>query len=145
MDENLTLAKKPEAGTTVLHWQGKFRGLEFAPFHFRFEIVASPSVVDSKDRKVQLPVLRPSSPDDAAQQAEAAAHRDIAILRAIVANPKATIRNAGLTTGTSKSAIERRMTALSKSKSIEKDLLYRWQLTKSGAEKLSKISVIDDP
>ena len=31
VDANLTLAKRSDTGNTVLHWQGKFRGLEFQP------------------------------------------------------------------------------------------------------------------
>jgi len=37
VDGNLTAAKNDN--TTELHWQGKFRGVEFAPMHFMLQTV----------------------------------------------------------------------------------------------------------
>jgi hypothetical protein len=57
VDGNLIL--RNDAKIVTLHWQGKLRGLEFAPKPFRLEICDSPKLVDAKGRRVQLPVMRP--------------------------------------------------------------------------------------
>ncbi|RYB01301.1 AAA family ATPase, partial [Lichenibacterium ramalinae] len=61
VDGNLTLWRRSEgpAGIVELHWQGKLRGLEFAPIPFRFEITSSPEVTDAKGREVSLPTMLP--------------------------------------------------------------------------------------
>ena len=45
MDGNFTAAKTDS--TTELHWQGKFRGVEFAPMHFMLRTVTHQELVDS--------------------------------------------------------------------------------------------------
>ena len=139
VDGNLSLASGPSSGQTRLHWQGKYRGLEFTPRHFRFEIFESPLVVDKKGRCVRLPVLRPCTPDDADRAAEGNVERSIQVLRAMEANPKATIRELGLATGISKSSAGRTLVELVKLKLIEQKL-GRWSLTRRGRDELKEIS-----
>jgi hypothetical protein len=50
VDGNLTAAKKD--GTTELHWQGKFRGVEFAPMHFALKTKTHEDLKDSKGRLI---------------------------------------------------------------------------------------------
>jgi hypothetical protein len=46
IDGNLTAAKTDT--TTELHWQGKYRGVEFAPMHFMLRTVTHETLKDSK-------------------------------------------------------------------------------------------------
>jgi hypothetical protein len=48
VDGNLTAAKTDN--TTELHWQGKFRGVEFAPMHFMLRTVTHQLLKDSRGR-----------------------------------------------------------------------------------------------
>ena len=48
VDGNLTAAKKDS--TTELHWQGKFRGVEFAPMHFALKTKTHEDLKDSRGR-----------------------------------------------------------------------------------------------
>jgi hypothetical protein len=50
VDGNLTAAKNDN--TTELHWQGKFRGVEFAPMHFMLKTVTNERLKDSKSRLI---------------------------------------------------------------------------------------------
>jgi AAA domain len=50
VDGNLTAAKTDN--TTELHWQGKFRGVEFAPMHFMLRTVTHDRLKDSKGRLI---------------------------------------------------------------------------------------------
>ena len=50
VDGNLTAAKTDS--TTHLHWQGKFRGVEFAPMLFMIKTVTHERLKDSKGRKI---------------------------------------------------------------------------------------------
>jgi hypothetical protein len=50
VDGNLTAAKTDN--TTELHWQGKFRGVEFAPMHFMLRTVTHERLKDSKGRSI---------------------------------------------------------------------------------------------
>jgi hypothetical protein len=50
VDGNLTAAKTDSA--TELHWQGKFRGVEFAPMHFALKTVTHEELKDSKGRLI---------------------------------------------------------------------------------------------
>jgi hypothetical protein len=48
VDGNLTAAKTDN--TTELHWQGKYRGVEFAPMHFMLRTVTHEDLKDSRGR-----------------------------------------------------------------------------------------------
>jgi AAA domain len=50
VDGNLTAAKTDS--TTELHWQGKFRGVEFAPMHFMLKTVTHERLKDGKRRLI---------------------------------------------------------------------------------------------
>jgi hypothetical protein len=140
VDGNLSLTKKG-AGTT-LHWQGKFRGLEFQPVPFRFEIVASPDVIDKKGRQVQLPVLVRSTEEALAQQAEAEGHQDVRLLQTILKFPGATTRAWAISSGVPHGSISRKLPALERAKLIEKNLNNQWVLTRTAKLKLKDLGCI---
>ena len=50
VDGNLTATKTDN--TTELHWQGKFRGVEFAPMHFMIRTVTHERLKDSRGRLI---------------------------------------------------------------------------------------------
>jgi hypothetical protein len=50
VDGNLTAAK--DESTTELHWQGKFRGVDFPPLFFQIKTVTHERLKDSKDRLI---------------------------------------------------------------------------------------------
>lgn len=50
VDGNLTAARTDS--TTELHWQGKFRGVEFAPMHFMLRTVTHERLKDSRARLI---------------------------------------------------------------------------------------------
>ena len=57
VDGNLTCIK---TGTVAeVHWQGKFRGCDFAPIGFQLETVYAPSLVDSKGRSIPTVMATP--------------------------------------------------------------------------------------
>jgi hypothetical protein len=50
VDGNLTVAKTESK--TELHWQGKFRGVDFAPMYFQIKTVTHERLKDSQDRLI---------------------------------------------------------------------------------------------
>jgi hypothetical protein len=56
VDGNLTAAKNDN--TTELHWQGKFRGVEFVPMHFMLETVTHERIKDSKGRTIPTVICK---------------------------------------------------------------------------------------
>lgn len=133
VDGNLTLSKVGDL--TKLHWQGKLRGLEFKPALFKFEILSSPDVIDAKGRQVELPVLRPTTEEDAERREEAAVNADAALLRAMDAEPGGTIRGWAVAAKLSKSAIDRALPRLAAER-LTKKTLGKWQITDAGRKAL---------
>jgi AAA domain len=87
VDANLTAAKTDN--TTELHWQGKFRGVEFAPMHFMLRTVTHPRLKDSKGRLMPTVIsewISDQAKDDIAKQRVSDEDQ---ILALIEADPKA--------------------------------------------------------
>jgi hypothetical protein len=137
VDGNLTLRKLTH-GHVELHWQGKFRGVEFEPILLRLEMLGSPRVRDNKGRQVQLPAIRPSNPDDVEACEKASTNRDVALLRSVAENPAGTIRAWAAAAGISRSAVDRRLKTLAspaKGKLVARTL-DKWELTGAGRKAL---------
>jgi hypothetical protein len=62
VDGNLTCAKTDSVVT--MHWQGKFRGPDFAPLPFQLHTVTTDRLRDSKDRLIPSVVATPLSDKD---------------------------------------------------------------------------------
>jgi hypothetical protein len=90
VDGNLTLSKQAP-GVTGLHWEGKLRGVEFPAHLFRFEPLSSPSVIDKQGRQVLIPLLKPTTAVDLEQRQEAQVNVRVALLKAMIAEPKGSI------------------------------------------------------
>jgi hypothetical protein len=131
VDGNLTLWKHAESGVVQLYWQGKLRGLEFQPRHFRFEIAGAPTILDAKGREVQLPTLRPTTTQAADEKRKDDAEISRDLLRAMSANPNATLEGWGLAIGRAKGSVSKRLQALAAEDLVEKTL-DRWALTAKG-------------
>lgn len=129
VDGNLTLTKA--GGLIKLHWQGKLRGLEFSPALFRIEHASSPDVVDAKGRQVELPVMRPTSEDEAERLEQARINSDIALLRAMIPGPGRSIRAWATASGLSKSAVHRALSKLATERMVQKSL-GKWTITPAG-------------
>ena len=87
IDGNLT-AKRDDSAVEV-HWQGKFRGPDFAPLSFQMRTVTHERLKDRKGRL--LPTVVACFLSDAAQRemATVARSREDALLKILAANPTA--------------------------------------------------------
>jgi len=132
-DGNLTL-RRGDGGVTELHWQGKIRGVEFEPAMFRFELLTSPEVKDVKGREVQLPVLRPVSAADAAEREKVAVNKDVALLKAMAADPSASIDTWAASTRISATSVKRVLARLAMpgAGKLVTNALGKWAITPAG-------------
>jgi archaellum biogenesis ATPase FlaH len=130
VDGNLTLSKA-DGGAIKMHWQGKLRGVEFDPLFFKIELASSPDVIDAKGRQVQLPVMRPATEADAEQREQAEISTDLALLRAILAEPTATQAAWGIAISKSKQVVNKKLQKL-KSDRLVDVVLGKWSLTDRG-------------
>jgi AAA domain len=73
VDGNLTAIKNEMA--IKVHWQGKFRGLEFDPINFQLKAVTSDRLKDAKGRSIWTVYAKYLS-DEAEEQIAASARRD---------------------------------------------------------------------
>jgi hypothetical protein len=73
VDGNLTAMKSDSLVT--LHWQGKFRGPDFAPIPFTLKTVTTAKLKDSKDRLIPT-VIAESLTEQEQHAAEASSHND---------------------------------------------------------------------
>ena len=90
VDGNLTAAKTDS--TSELHWQGKFRGVEFAPMHFTLKTVTHERLKDSRGRLMPTVICEWIS-DTAQEEIRALKTVDEdRLLALIAANPKASLR-----------------------------------------------------
>jgi hypothetical protein len=129
-DGNLTLWA--EDGCIKLHFN-RVRGPEFEPLHFRIEKLSSPDILDDEGRQILLPVLRPMCATTVENRKDAAAKTNIALSKAMVANPKGTMTDWGRTIGLSRQAVEKKLQRLAtKEKLVERGLDDKWRLTKKG-------------
>jgi hypothetical protein len=87
VDGNLTAAKKD--GATELHWQGKYRGVEFAPMHFALRTKTHEDLKDTRGRLMPTDICEWIS-DTAKEEIAARAVSDQDQLLAFIdADPKA--------------------------------------------------------
>jgi hypothetical protein len=78
-------------GIVEMHWQGKFRGPEFAPVPFELEIVRTPKLVDSKGRELPTICARPLSASEQAGREDTAGSDERALLLAMAGHPGSSI------------------------------------------------------
>jgi AAA domain len=97
VDGNLTCWKTDS--TVSLHWQGKFRGPDFAPITFELKTVTSPNLLDSKGRSIPSVIARVLS-DQERVRAEASSSTDEdALLLAIADTERASLAGLAMALG----------------------------------------------
>jgi hypothetical protein len=138
VDGNLTLWKNPATGFVRLYWLGKLRGLDFEAAMFRFEEASSPDLLDVKGRQFLLPTMRRVSADAAEQRDYAEADIDIALLRAMAADPDASQAEWALSINRAKSSVNARLQKLKRGKYVGQELGCKWRLTPKGIQEAGR-------
>ncbi|MGY3610445.1 MULTISPECIES: AAA family ATPase [unclassified Bradyrhizobium] len=133
VDGNLALAKKGER-TSELHWQGKFRGPEFARITFDLPEVRVPTLVDSRGRQIPTVMARTVSDGELAARAALATKEDREMLVTIRANGKRSLTELGEELGYGDGAKRKAQTVTDRLKRAGFILfeLDEWKLTKKG-------------
>ena len=135
VDGNFTLLRD-ENGLYAFHWLGKIRGLPFDPLHFRIDRMDCPDVITIDGDRVKMPVMFPIGEDELEARQEAFAGRDLALLKAMAADPAGSERKWALATGMNRRAVQGALSAMKAERLVTKKL-RRWRLTKEG-ERIAK-------
>jgi AAA domain-containing protein/Toprim domain-containing protein len=125
-DGNLT-CRRTETVTEV-HWQGKFRGPEFAPIHFILRSVTSGRLKDSEGRLIYTVIAEPASEQAQEEISKAVAADNIAVLKAVEADAGISLAGIAKVCGwqtrageADRSKAQRRVRSLEKKKLVERD------------------------
>ena len=136
MDGNLTA--RNDDGSVEFHWQGKFRGPDFAPFSFELQQVTHQLLKDQRGRSLPTIIARHLS--DTAKESIAKANdaSQIELLKLIAKHPKASLTDLANMLGWKmkdgqpyKMRAKRGIAELQKAKLIKK-VFGKWELTKDG-------------
>jgi AAA domain len=95
VDGNLVC--KRDDTVVKLHWQGKFRGPDFAPITFQLRSVSHERLRDAKNRIIPTVVAEPLSEVAEQELTRAARIDEDSLLKAVAADPKASIATLALT------------------------------------------------
>jgi AAA domain len=143
VDGNLTAAKND--ATTELHWQGKFRGVEFAPMNFMLKTVTHEHIKDSKGRTI--PTVISEWISEAAKENMAAERLadDDRMLAMLAADPKASQADLATKMGWTlysgephKSKVERCRKRLIADKLVKKTRAGYYEVTDEGRKVLGQ-------
>jgi AAA domain len=136
LDGNLTLWKSAQI---KLHHTDKLRGPTFEPKYFRIEKCSCPDILDNRGRQILLPVMRPCTEMDAAEREQNEGNLDLALLRAMAANPDGTQLEWAFAIGIkSKSAVNTRIQKLKGKKFVEETIAGKWRVTPKGQKELKE-------
>jgi AAA domain len=142
VDGNLTAAKTDSA--VELHWQGKFRGVDFAPMQFLISTVTHQDLKDNEGRL--LPTVIAEHISDEARENIIAAVRDDenAVLKFVAQNPTASRANIAIAMGwklysgdPNKTKASRCIKSLETAKLIEFTRAGHFKLTEKGKKELN--------
>jgi hypothetical protein len=129
IDGNLTLWKEGH----VKLYHNRLRGPEFEPKYFRIEMLSCPDIVDKQGRQILLPVMRPITETDDAEREKNDGNLDLALLRAMAANPDGTQLEWAFAIGIrSKGTTNKKLQKLKTMKLVEERLGGKWRLTPKG-------------
>jgi hypothetical protein len=150
MDGNLTCMKVDGTMVTELHWQGKFRGIDFGAIPFRLEVGKTDKLKDSKGRHIWTVIAR-SITDKERDAAENTGQKNKAQLLAAMAKmPGASLadlaKEVGWTTKDGKpyrSLVQRLLSALREDKLVKKES-GRWVLTKAGIKAAGTVAAQEE-
>jgi hypothetical protein len=130
---------KNDEGSIELHWQGKFRGPDFAPISFELKQVTHERLKDKRGRLLPTVVARPLS--DLAKENIAKAYNadEERLLRLIANHPKASLAELATMMGwllpgsrPNKAKVQRMTNTLVKAKVLIKGFQGKVRLTKTG-------------
>lgn len=125
-DGNLTLWNAD--GSVTFHWQGKLRGLDFAPLRFHFETLGSPDVKDVKGREVHLPYIRPSDEAAVEDRKQVSLGLDRKLVAFLIENGEGTLSECASALEVTKWSADRRLKRL-KTSGLVTDVLGKWSAT----------------
>jgi hypothetical protein len=141
MDGNLTASKTEN--TVELHWQGKFRGPEFAPLHFLIKTVTHQDLKDKKGKLIPTCLaecISEQATEEIAAQKNAEENR---VLEIISQNRDASRASIAIAMGWKlysgdphKTKAKRCVEALTKAKLIKTSRTGKYQLTPEGKKAL---------
>jgi hypothetical protein len=143
VDGNLTAAKNDN--TTELHWQGKFRGVEFAPMHFMLKTVTHERIKDSKGRLIPTVICEWISETAKENMDAGRLADDDKLLSLISKNPRASQAELAIKMGwtlysgdPNKSKVARGCGRLLKDKLIKKTRAGYFEMTDDGLNVLAQ-------
>ena len=138
MDGNLTCMKVDGTMVTELHWQGKFRGIDFAAIPFHLEVGKTDKLKDSKGRHLWTVIARAITEKERDAAEDAGQKSKAKLLAAMAKIPGASIADLAKECEwftkdgkPYKSLVQRLINALREGKMIKKEG-GRWVLTKKG-------------
>jgi hypothetical protein len=112
----------------LLHWQGKFRGPDFAPISFKLETVTHERLKDSKGRQITTVIAKPISEQAKEEMGKVSRSNENLVLAAIRDHQDASLaelaRHVGWTFGNgepNKMKVARAISKLKKWKYVEDD------------------------
>ena len=141
VDGNLTAAKTDSA--TELHWQGKFRGVEFAPMHFMLKTVTHQDLKDRSGKLIPTVICEHISEKAQEEIREQKVRDEDRMLGFIQDDPSATQANLAMKMGWTlysgephKTKAKRCIESLKKAKLITQTRSGKYQLTSTGLKAL---------
>jgi hypothetical protein len=148
VDGNLTASKTGSAVT--LHWQGKFRGPDFAPIAFQLSPATSERLRDSKGRNIPTVIARPTSQRERIEAGLNIRTDEADLLIAIAENNGASF--AGLATalgwvspkGVNKAKVSRYVERLKAGKLVNSDRRGAVSLTEKGKSEVKRLMLNKD-
>jgi hypothetical protein len=142
VDGNLTAAKTDS--TTELHWQGKYRGVEFAPMHFMLKTVTHENLKDGRGGLIPTVIcehITDTAKDQIAEQRVQDEDRMLGIIRD---NPKASMADLAIRMGwklhngePNKMKVSRCINGLKKAKYVIVTRAGRYRVSPDGQKVLS--------
>jgi hypothetical protein len=135
VDGNLTLWANSER-QTILHWQAKFRGLEFDPLAFELLGATSERVKDTDGTLMPSVVAKPISESTLEASEEVAEKDEDKLLETIHRNPNNSFAELGRKMGCSKIRVQRLMERLREDKLVQKRRNNKYSLTVAGKKEI---------
>jgi hypothetical protein len=124
-------------GYFALAPQGKLRGADFDPIHYRIELLSSPDIEDAEGRQVMTPVMLPVTETDVEEREDELAAQCAKLMQAMAADPSGSLTDLGAKLGLNKQTTLRRMWRLQKGRLVDNSA-GRWRLTPKGAKEVAK-------
>src|SRR5215471_4900564 len=150
MDGNLTCMKVDGTLVAELHWQGKFRGIDFGAIPFRLEVGKTDKLKDSKGRHIWTVIARAITEKERDAAEDTGQKNKAQLLAAMAKMPGASLADLAQevrwTTKDGKpyrSLVQRLLSALREDKLVKKES-GRWVLTKAGAKEAGTVAAQEE-